>query len=409
MKTHLHAEFAGLPEAAEARAIVGKCVHCGFCNATCPTYLELGDERDGPRGRIYLIRQLLETGQASANSRRHLDRCLTCRACETTCPSGVEYGRLVDIGREALETRTPRSIADRILRRALRLIVPHRRRFGALLRVGQALRPVLPRKLQRKVPLPQPRLPAPPTTHLRRVVLLDGCAQAAATPATNDAAARVLDRLGITVMRVAQAGCCGAVSYHLSAHDEARRFMRRNIDALLPAVEAGAEHIVSSASGCGVLLRDYGEILRDDPDYAEPAARISALTVDLCELLHGEDLAPLRRAQDSPVALHLPCTLTHGLRRSDMLRDVLERCGLQLAATRDDHLCCGSAGTYSVLQPAMSGRLLDNKLAALSLDQPTCIATANVGCQLHLATRAGVPIRHWIELLDPPEKSPPNL
>ncbi|MEJ2576175.1 MAG: glycolate oxidase subunit GlcF [Gammaproteobacteria bacterium] len=409
MKTHLHAEFAGLPEAAEARAIVGKCVHCGFCNATCPTYLELGDERDGPRGRIYLIRQLLETGQASANSRRHLDRCLTCRACETTCPSGVEYGRLVDIGREALETRTPRSIADRILRRALRLIVPHRRRFGALLRIGQALRPILPRTLQRKVPLPQRRLPAAPTTHLRRVVLLDGCAQAAATPATNDAAARVLDRLGITVMRVAQAGCCGAVSYHLSAHDEARRFMRRNIDALLPAVEAGAEHIVSSASGCGVLLRDYGEILRDDPDYAEPAARISALTVDLCELLHGEDLAPLRRAQDSPVALHLPCTLTHGLRRSDMLRDVLERCGLQLAATRDDHLCCGSAGTYSVLQPEMSGRLLDNKLAALSLDQPTCIATANVGCQLHLATRAEVPVRHWIELLDTPEKSAPDL
>jgi glycolate oxidase iron-sulfur subunit len=400
MKTDLHAEFAGLPAAAEARAIVGKCVHCGFCNATCPTYLELGDERDGPRGRIYLIRQLLENGQAGANTRLHLDRCLTCRACETTCPSGVEYGRLVDFGREALETRAARTVADRAARRALRFIVPHRRRFGALLRVGQALRPLLPRALRRKVPTRQPCLAAPVETHSRRVILLDGCAQAAATPATNDVAARVLGRLGITAVRVAGAGCCGAVSYHLSAHREARDFMRRNIDALLPVVDAGAEHIVSSASGCGVMLKDYGAIMRDDPDYAAPAARISALTVDLCELLHGQDLEPLRRSDVPPVALHVPCTMTHGLGLSDLLRDVLERCGLQLTATRDDHLCCGSAGTYSVLQPEMSTRLLENKLAALALGQPACIVTANVGCQLHLATRAKVPVRHWIELLD---------
>jgi glycolate oxidase iron-sulfur subunit len=400
MKTDLHTAFAGLPAAADAKAIIGKCVHCGFCNATCPTYLELGDERDGPRGRIYLIRQLLESGQASASTRRHLDRCLSCRACETTCPSGVEYGRLADFGREALETRTARTVVDRIRRRALRVTVPHRRRFAAFLRIGQALRPLLPRALGRRVPARQQRLPVQPATHQRRVVLLDGCAQAAATPATNDAAARVLDRLGITAMRVAGAGCCGAVSYHLSAHDEARRFIRRNVDALLPAIDAGAECIVSSASGCGVLLRDYGEIMRDDPAYAEPAARVAALTMDLCELLHKEDLSPLRREGSPSVALHLPCTLTHGLRCSDLLREVLQRCGLNLAATRDDHLCCGSAGTYSVLQPQMSGRLLDNKLAALSLEQPDCIATANVGCQLHLATRAGVSVRHWIELLD---------
>ena len=400
MKTDLHPDFLGLPAAQDARAIIGKCVHCGFCNATCPTYLDLGDERDGPRGRIYLVRQLLETGRAGAHTRRHLDRCLTCRACETTCPSGVEYGRLADFGRQALELRTTRTAADRMVRRALRAVVPHPGRFGFLLRVGQVLKPILPGALRRKVPARQQRSPVRTGAHRRRVVLLDGCAQSAATPATNDAAARVLDRLGITAVRVAEAGCCGAVSYHLSAHAEARRFIRRNIDALRPALDAGAECIVSSASGCGVMLKDYGSVMRDDPAYAEPAARISALTVDLCELLHGEDLSPLRREGSPSVALHLPCTLTHGLRRSDLLREVLQRCGLNLAATRDDHLCCGSAGTYSVLQPQMSGRLLDNKLAALSLEKPSCIATANVGCQLHLATRAGVPVRHWIELLD---------
>jgi len=400
MKTDLHPEFLGSPAAEAVRAIIGKCVHCGFCNATCPTYLELGDERDGPRGRIYLIRQLLETGQASSNTRRHLDRCLTCRACETTCPSGVRYGRVADFGREAVEKRATRTMADRVARRALRLIVPYRRRFGALLRIGQALRPILPRALRRKVPARQQRLPVRPGVHPRRIVLLDGCAQAAATPATNDAATRVLDRLGITAIRAASTGCCGAVSYHLSAHGEAREFIRRNIDALLPLIDAGAEHIVSSASGCGVLLKDYGEIMRDDPGYADSAARISAATVDLCELLYAEDLEPLRRAGEPPVALHVPCTLTHGLGLSGQLREVLERCGLQLTATRDDHLCCGSAGTYSVLQPAMSAGLLENKLAALSAGQPACIVTANVGCQLHLATRAGVPVRHWIELLD---------
>jgi len=400
MKTTLHPDFAGVPAAVEAQAIIGKCVHCGFCNATCPTYLELGDERDGPRGRVYLIRQLLETGSATHRTQAHLDRCLTCRACETTCPSGVTYGRLADIGREMLEHRIQRNPADRARRRMLRLTVPYRRRFGALLHLGQLLRPALPRALRRKVPLRPQRRPVVAQQHTRTVVLLDGCAQSAATPATNDAAARVLGRLGIGTVRVAKAGCCGAVSYHLSAHEEARRLIRRNIDALLPALDAGAECIVSSASGCGVMVRDYGEIMRDDPDYAEPAARIAAQTVDLCELLHGEDLDPLRREKGPAVALHCPCTLTHGLGLADTLRDVLLRCGLRLTPTRADHLCCGSAGTYSVLQPEMSERLLQNKLAALRAGDPDCIATANVGCQLHLATRSRIPVRHWIELLD---------
>jgi glycolate oxidase iron-sulfur subunit len=400
MKTSLHPDFADSPRAQAAREIIGKCVHCGFCNATCPTYLELGDERDGPRGRIYLIRQLLESGAATRLTQRHLDRCLTCRACETTCPSGVTYAKLVDFGREALEERASRAPAERALRRAIRWLVPYRQRFGSLLRIGQALRPLLPGALRDKVPARQPRRPSVLGSHPRKVVLLDGCVQSAATPATNDAAARVLDRLGIATVRVAEAGCCGALSHHLSAREEARAFIRRNVDALTAALDAGAERIVSSASGCGAMIRDYGDIMHDDPAYAGPAAAVVAMTVDLGELLHGEDLSVLRLQESPAVALHLPCTLSHGLGQGDLLREVLERCGVRLTPTRDDHLCCGSAGSYSLLQPAMSDRLRRNKLAALTEREPDCIVTANIGCQLHLAARARLPVRHWIELLD---------
>ena len=400
MHTRLHPTFADSPAAQRARAIVANCVHCGFCNATCPTYLELGDERDGPRGRIYLIRQMLETGDVTEKSRRHLDRCLTCRACETTCPSGVEYTRLADYGREVMERRIGRRPFSRIQRRALRLVVPHRRRFEMLLKLGQLVRPLVPRRFRERIPEKQPRAPAPAAGHARRVVLLDGCAQSAATPRTNDAAKRVLDRLGITALTLPRVGCCGAVSYHLSEHDEARRFIRRNIDALLPAIDAGAEQIVSSASGCGVMLKDYGDVMADDPGYAEAARRVSEMTVDLCELLAREDLSPLAASATEPVALHCPCTLQHGLGLGSTLRDVLQRCGVRLAPTGDDHLCCGSAGTYSILQPELSQQLLAKKLQALGKGAPARIVTANVGCQLHLATKATVPVAHWIELLD---------
>jgi glycolate oxidase iron-sulfur subunit len=400
VQTTLHRKFVDRPGASEVEAILRSCVHCGFCNATCPTYLELGDERDGPRGRIYLIKNLLETGNASANSRRHLDRCLTCRACETTCPSGVAYGRVADFGRAVLEQQLPRPWREWLRRRALRLIVPHRRRFGALLTLSQWTRPVLPASLRSKIPQRQSRRPGPATHHRRKVVLLDGCAQAAATPNTNDAAIRVLDRLGISAQRVPRAGCCGALSYHLSAADEARRMIRRNIDTLLPEIRGGAECIVSTASGCGAMLKDYGHIMADDPEYAGAATEVAESVVDLSEFLWQEDLSPLQSTGNGSVALHCPCTLTHSLGASDKLRSVLQRVGFDLTATRDDHLCCGSAGSYSILQPDMSRRLRDKKLAALLAGQPHQIVTANVGCQLHLATGSQVGVSHWIELLD---------
>jgi glycolate oxidase iron-sulfur subunit len=400
MYTRLHPEFADSAAARTARDIIGSCVHCGFCNATCPTYLELGDERDGPRGRIYLIRQILEKGAATAATRQHLDRCLTCRACETTCPSGVRYGALVDFGREAIEQRTRRPPGQRLKRWLIRQVVPYPRRFGALLRLGQLFGPLLPAALRARVPPRQSPGRVGAGRHSRRVVLLDGCAQSAATPATNAAASRVLDRLGITAVAVGGAGCCGAVSYHLSAHREARAFIRRNIDALRPALRGGAEHIVSTASGCGVMLKDYGEIMADDPDYADAAREVADKVVDLSELLAGEDLSALGAADEEPVALHCPCTLSHGLGLGETLRAVLQDAGVRLAETRDDHLCCGSAGTYSILQPGMSTTLLERKLDALTPGAPNRIATANIGCQMHLATRSTVPVQHWIELLD---------
>ena len=400
MQTTLHPKFVDAPGAQQIESILRSCVHCGFCNATCPTYLELGDERDGPRGRIYLIKHLLESGSASEKSQAHLDRCLTCRACETTCPSGVQYGKLADFGRHALELQLKRSFPQRLKRKMLRLVVPYRKRFAAVLRMGQGVRFLLPQKLRAKVPPRQQRHKASTAQHDRMVVLLDGCAQSAATPNTNDAATRVLDRLGIRVQRVPEAGCCGALSYHLSEHEEAKVFIRRNIDALMPWIDKGAEAIISAASGCGVMLKDYGEVMADDPDYADAARRVSGLCLDLCELLAREDLSVLGQAQNDPVALHCPCTLTHGLGLGDTLRDVLERSGVALTPTQEDHLCCGSAGSYSVLQPDISQRLLEKKLMALNIGKPKGIVTANVGCQLHLATQSQVQVSHWIELLD---------
>jgi glycolate oxidase iron-sulfur subunit len=400
MQTFLSDSFRQTEAGREADAILRSCVHCGFCNATCPTYQLLGDERDGPRGRIYLIKEMLEGQAPTRETQQHLDRCLTCRACETTCPSGVEYGKLADFGRELLENQLERPVPDRIQRRLLSAVVPYPGRFLAALRLGRFFSFLLPGKLRKKIPPVQTRKPVPAGTHARKVLLLDGCAQFAATPATNDAARRVLDRLGITAEAVPGSGCCGAMSYHLSEHEEAKKFIRRNIDALIPGIRDGAEYVVSSASGCGVMLKDYGVVMADDPEYAEAAMQVSERTVDLCELLWNEDLSGLGNAGESQVALHCPCTLTHGQGLSPKLRDVLLRCGIELTQTGDDHLCCGSAGTYSVLQPEMSQRLLSKKLDALTIGSPDRIVTANVGCQLHLGTESSVPVSHWIELLD---------
>ncbi len=400
MQTNIHTRFSGQPAIDEADSILRSCVHCGFCNATCPTYLELGDERDGPRGRIYLVKQLLEQGTASEKTRLHLDRCLTCRSCETTCPSGVQYGKLVDIGRDIVEQTVPRSTGERLVRRLLRLLVPWPRRFAPLIRVGQWLRPLMPRVLRSKVPPRQTAGERPGTEHTRKLVLLGGCVQSVATPRSNAAAARVLDKLGITAVEPPQAGCCGALSYHLSEHDEARGFIRRNLDAWRSQIEAGAEAIVSCSSGCGAMLKDYGYVMRDDPEYAALAQTVSELTRDLSEVLVNEDLGPLAVDATEKTAIHYPCTLSHALGAAPALRSVLERAGIELARTGEDHLCCGSAGTYSILQPELSSRLLRRKLAALTADGPDRIVTANIGCQLHIGGQAPVPVGHWIELLD---------
>jgi glycolate oxidase iron-sulfur subunit len=389
-----------------ADAILRSCVHCGFCTATCPTYQLLGDELDGPRGRIYLIKQVLEGHAPSRKTQLHLDRCLTCRACETTCPSGVRYGRLVDIGRAAVETAVPRPLGERLSRRLLRWLVPYRRRFGLFLGVGQIIRPLLPASLRAKVPPRRAAGPWPTAKRPRTMLALAGCAQAAATPDTNAAAARVLDRFGISLVEAPRAGCCGALPHHLNAEEEAFAMMRRNIDAWWPQVEAGAEAILVTASGCGAMVKDYGVLLAHDPGYAGKAARIANLARDTGEVLAAEldrqDASPLgtRAGAGRKIAFHAPCSLQHGQKLSGLVEGLLTRLGFVLTPVADSHLCCGSAGSYSLLQPELALRLREDKLASLAVGGPECIATANVGCQLHLESGTPIPVRHWIELVD---------
>jgi len=409
MQTTLADFIKDTAEGREAEGILRNCVHCGFCNATCPTYQLLGDELDGPRGRIYLIKQALEGRPVSQSTQLHLDRCLTCRACETTCPSGVHYSRLLDIGRHVVASRVQRSPADAVSRVALRKVITRPGLFGPLLKLGQLMRPLLPAKLRRKVPTSAdaPKA-APRAAHARRMLVLEGCVQPALSPATNAAAARVLDRMGISLAAAPAAGCCGAVSLHLDAQAEAHDFMRRNIDAWWPHIRDGVEAIVITASGCGVTVRDYGYQLAGDPAYAEKAKRVSDLAKDVSEIVLAERdrwqalafppsslHSPLRR-----VAFHAPCTLQHGLKLKGDIELLLSSLGFEVVPVRDAHLCCGSAGTYSVLQPAISQRLLENKLAALTEHDPQEIVTANIGCQMHLQSGTPHRVRHWIELLD---------
>ena len=401
MQTNLVQQFANTAEGQEAESILRACVHCGFCTATCPTYQELNDERDGPRGRIYLMKMFLEGEEVTEKSREHLDRCLTCRSCETTCPSGVQYGRLVDITRSFMEKEMPRPPQQRWIRWALGRFIPNRKLFGFFLRLGQFFKPVLPGALGAKVPPKKTASPWPTARHDRIVVALAGCAQPSATPNTNAAAARVLDRLGITMVEAPKAGCCGAVNHHLSEHEIALNVMRRNIDAWWPAIEAGAEAIVMTASGCGAMVQDYGHLLKDDPVYAKKAEKVSELCTDLGAFLLKQDLEKLKvTGNPGKVAFHCPCTLQHAMHESGTVDQVLRKAGIELAQTKDKHICCGSAGTYSILQPELSQRLLKNKLEALTIDKPDRIVTANIGCQMHLETKSQVPVQHWIELLD---------
>jgi glycolate oxidase iron-sulfur subunit len=403
MQTKLADFIKDTPEGREADAILRSCVHCGFCTATCPTYQLLGDELDGPRGRIYLIKQLLEGNPVSAKTQRHLDRCLTCRSCETTCPSGVKYSRLLDIGRALTEKNVTRGMIQQISRHVLCTILPRPKYFQSLLRTGQWLRGVMPGVLRHKIPQRRNAKSWPANGHQRKMIVLQGCAQSAATPNTNAAAARVLDKLGISLIAAPQAGCCGAVSHHLSAHDQALGFMRNNIDAWWPHVQSGAEAIVITASGCGAVVKDYGYLLAHDPEYADKAQYISDLSKDISEVLAEQDLSFIQaRVKDNQikVAFHAPCTLQHGQKITGVVESILQQAGYQLTTVPNSHLCCGSAGTYSILQPRIAKQLLRNKLQALQFGKPDVIATANVGCQLHLETQAGVPVKHWIELLE---------
>jgi len=415
MQTHLADFIRDTPEGREADAILRKCVHCGFCTATCPTYQLLGDELDGPRGRIYLIKQALEGAPVTAKTRLHLDRCLTCRSCETTCPSGVQYGRLADIGRNVVEGLSRRGVWDRLKREALSFGLPRTSLFTVALRAGQLLRPLLPAALQRTVPprgAPAGDWPAP--RHPRRMLVLAGCVQPALAPAINAAAARVLDHCGISLVEAPGAGCCGAVRFHLNEQDAGKAQMRALIDAWWPHIESGegkdgaggakdaargVEAIVMTASGCGTTVREYGHLLAQDPAYREKAARVSALVRDLCEVVDPARL-PGADASRGKAAFHSPCSLQHGQQLRGRVEALLARCGYELTTVADAHLCCGSAGTYSILQPALAAELRIRKVQALTQGMPDRIATANVGCLMHLQGGTQTPVRHWIELVD---------
>ncbi|QKS30738.1 MAG: Lactate utilization protein A [Accumulibacter sp.] len=410
MQTNLADFIRDTPAGREADAILRSCVHCGFCTATCPTFQLLGDELDGPRGRIYLIKQMLEGEPVSKTTQVHLDRCLSCRSCETTCPSGVRYHRLLEIGREVVEQKVPRSLAARATRFLLCEALPRNWIFRPAVRVGQMMRPLLPRVLAEKVPPAAPGGARPwprAAGHRRRMIALAGCVQPTLTPNTNAATARVLDRLGIELVEMPAAACCGALRYHLHAQEKALDDMRQVIDAWWPEVESGrVEAFVMTASGCGEHVRAYGELLQHDPAYAAKAARIARMTRDASEVLAGERerLVELLRAAggggDQRVAFHSPCTLQHAQKIRGVVESLLAAAGFQLSAVADPHLCCGSAGTYSISQPVLATQLRDNKLAAMNAGGPAFLVTANIGCQTHLQSGSALPVRHWIELID---------
>jgi len=407
MDTKITDELRATHAGQVAEEVLRKCVHCGFCTATCPTYQLLGDELDGPRGRIYLIKQVLEGHAVSEKTRTHLDRCLTCRSCETTCPSGVKYSHLLDVGRHVVEAKLPRSSSDALMRHVLKAVLPRRSLFGAAVALGRAVRPLLPSALADKLP---PALSSAarwprPVGHQRRMLVLAGCVQPALAPNINAATARVFDRLAIELFEEASAGCCGAVRFHLNDQEAGKNDMRRNIDAWWPHVEAGVEAIVVTASGCGVQVKDYAHILADDVGYAEKAAKISFLCRDPSEILSAEKAKLLPFLATHPekrgkLAFHSPCTLQHGLQIRGSIEVLLQAAGYELTPVADSHLCCGSAGTYSILQPVLAGKLRDNKLAALSAGGPALVATANIGCLTHLQVGSALPVRHWIELID---------
>lgn len=406
METHLADWLKGTRDGEEAEAILRKCVHCGFCTATCPTYQLLGDELDGPRGRIYLIKSVVEGEKPTASTLEHLDRCLTCRNCESTCPSGVDYGHLVDIGRKLVEQQVERPASQRFMRTLLRETLTRRWLFDPAMRVGQAVRPLLPDTLKAKVPERRDPGKRPSRSHARKVILLDGCVQPSMLPSIDAATDRVLDHLGLEAVRPQGSGCCGAIRHHLNDQAGAAKDARLNIAAWWPLIEAGAEAILINASGCGAMVKDYAYLLADDPEWATRAERVVELTRDLAQWLPAElDTAiaagRLRAASSSSrVVFHPPCTLQHGQKVRGEVEGLLTRLGATVLPVGESHLCCGSAGTYSVLQPQLSGELRSRKLGHLTADDPEFILSANIGCITHLQAGTTTPVRHWIEWLD---------
>ena len=407
----------------EAESLLRPCVICGQCEPVCPTFRLLNEGWDGPRGRIYLIKLMLEGKEPdptslppalsfktlegkslAANLQLHLDRCLSCRSCETSCPQGVRYGRLLDIGRELVEQEVPRPLKERLARLAVRAVVTHRTRFTALLRTGQALRRFLPAGLRARIPQRRPAGAWPDRAHARRMVVWQGCVQPALAPDINAAAARVLDRFGIRLIASSN-GCCGVLSHHMAATDESRASMRRNIDALWPHIEAGAEAIVLTASGCGMHFREYGQLLQDDPQYRDKAKRVSELVSDIAEIVAEEwketpQQEPIAPQPPRRIAFQSSCSLQHGEKLNGVVEKLLKRAGFKLVPVTYPFMCCGAAGSYSILQRSLSESLRARKLETLMASRPTAIATANIGCLTHLASASPVPVSHWIELLD---------
>ena len=417
MQTKLADWIKDTPQGIEADAILRKCVHCGFCLATCPTYNLLGDELDSPRGRIYLMKEMLEGAPVTEKTQLHLDRCLTCRSCESTCPSGVQYGRLVDIGRELVEEKVGRSVGERIKRGMLKRVLPQTTLFSVGLTMGRAMKAFLPAVLANKIPAKRDAGVRPALRHARNMLVLEGCVQPAMAPSINAATARVLDKLGISLISAPNAECCGAIPHHLNDAHEAHAYVKRNIDAWWPAIEAGAEAIVVTASGCGTMVAEYGHILRNDAAYAEKATRVSELFRDVSQVIEQESAtlaAKLKEKVESfPVdaevtkqklAFHAPCSLQHGLKIRGVVEGLLREAGFELTNVPDGHLCCGSAGTYSLLQSELSRQLLINKVNALESGAPDVVATANIGCMAHIESglhaSSKTPILHWVELID---------
>jgi len=401
MQTQIDKQMLQTDAGKAADSILRSCVHCGFCTATCPTYQLLGDELDGPRGRIYLIKQALEGKQVSRKSQLHLDRCLSCRSCETTCPSGVKYTNLLEIGRHLIDQQVERPVSEKLMRQGMKSILPYPARVAPLLSVARTLKPLLPQSLQQKIPQKKNVGERASTSHARKVILFEGCVQSVAAQNINRAATRVLDRLGIECIQVASEQCCGAVNHHLGDTATAVDFACRNIDLWSRHLEDGVEAIIGTASACTLEIKEYPQLLKNNSDYAEKAKTASNTTVDLGGFLQQQNIHKLSLIDKLPqVAFHSPCTLQHGLQLKGDTEKLLRSLGFNITEPQDAHLCCGSAGTYSILQAQLSTQLRSNKLQALSDSSPDVIATANIGCLLHLQSGTQTPVKHWIEVLD---------